>query len=426
LHWWPARYLSGRSRAAIPSSAVRDSFRFPAGGPRLFLPAHPAMTLAAEKIVILEGLHRDGSLIEDHIALEQPIEFLRCRTREELEAALDSFRPDVLVSAFRFPSFDGLAVLRILRKRGLQTPVIFVDQPIGEETVVRAFREGAFDFVLRDRLSTLSAEVSRAIASSRSRSHRALDTAYLRGDQLLATVSHEIENVLTGIGAFTDIIYRSSNEDSILRPIEQIKRSLKRGRSITDQILRSSLPATPILRSVDLVRWIANLEPELRVMLDEGIELDIRTPDSPCLALVDVHQLEQVLTNLVGNAGDSISKSGKVSIDLRGTVSPSLAAAHSLDTAAAYTSLTVADDGSGIPEDALAHIFEPLYTTKSRGTGLGLPLVAQIVAAHGGFISVESAEASGTCFRILLPKARSISTRTSHGPVIVRHREWPA
>ncbi|HXI12676.1 MAG TPA: response regulator [Thermoanaerobaculia bacterium] len=233
-----ARPITCPAGAGLPS-IPRQFFSFPMFA---FSPEVSDVTLTG-KIVILEGLNRDGSLIEDHILLEQVPQFQHCRTLASLDSGLESFQPDVVVSAFRFRDFDGLAVLRTLKTRGLQTPVIFVDQPIGEETVVRAFRQGAFDFILRDRLGSLADEVSRAMASSRARVSRPPDATFLRGDQLLATVSHEIANVLTGIGAFTDVIRRTSREPAVLGAVDQIKRSLSRGRSITDQILRSSRPA---------------------------------------------------------------------------------------------------------------------------------------------------------------------------------------
>lgn len=65
----------------------------------------------------------------------------------------------------------------------------------------------------------------------------------------------------------------------------------------------------------------------------------------------------------------------------------------------------VQDTGNGIPPERQAHIFEPLYTTKSGGTGLGLYIVQEIVAAHGGHITVASAEGQGTTFTITLPRA---------------------
>jgi signal transduction histidine kinase len=97
------------------------------------------------------------------------------------------------------------------------------------------------------------------------------------------------------------------------------------------------------------------------------------------------------MLNLVQNALDAVAKGGMVSITGQGT--------------ATQVQLQVCDTGSGIAAERLEHIFEPLYTTKPGGTGLGLYIVQEIVAAHGGQITVTSVEGQGTTFTLTLPRA---------------------
>jgi two-component system sensor histidine kinase HydH len=101
--------------------------------------------------------------------------------------------------------------------------------------------------------------------------------------------------------------------------------------------------------------------------------------------------LRRVVLNLAQNALDAVAKGGIVSITGQST--------------ATQVQLQVRDTGSGIAAERLERIFEPLYTTKPGGTGLGLYIVQEIVAAHGGQITVASVEGQGTTFTITLPRA---------------------
>ena len=125
----------------------------------------------------------------------------------------------------------------------------------------------------------------------------------------------------------------------------------------------------------------------------QGVELQLEGLES--LGQVPFHAstLRRAILNLVQNALDAVAKGGMVMIT-----------GHSTAT---QVQLQVRDTGSGITAERLERIFEPLYTTKPGGTGLGLYIVQEIVAAHGGQITVQSVESQGTIFTITLPRALS-------------------
>jgi two-component system sporulation sensor kinase A len=100
--------------------------------------------------------------------------------------------------------------------------------------------------------------------------------------------------------------------------------------------------------------------------------------------------LRRALLNLVQNALDAMPQGGTLTLRGEGTTT--------------QVQLQVRDTGSGIPAEQLAHIFEPLYTTKPEGTGLGLYLMQEIMAAHGGRVTVESVVGQGTTFTLTLPR----------------------
>src|SRR5262249_51745588 len=109
------------------------------------------------------------------------------------------------------------------------------------------------------------------------------------------------------------------------------------------------------------------------------------------LVMADDRQIEQAVINLGMNALQAMPERGRLTIGAR---------RHGKQV-----EITVRDTGPGIPEALRARIFEPFFSTKAGGTGLGLPLVHEIAVAHGGRISVESAPGEGACFTLALPLA---------------------
>jgi PAS domain S-box-containing protein len=159
---------------------------------------------------------------------------------------------------------------------------------------------------------------------------------------------------------------------------------------IITQFLQAIRPAPPQLKLCSLNDVVAKTLDLLRPELDNrGITVQNKPARQLSLSPIDAVQIQQVLVNLVKNAMQAMTKGG--TLTLQTGESPD----------AVWVS--VADTGGGIPQEQLNRIFEPFYTTKKKGTGLGLMIVQRIVMAHGGRIELESKVGRGTTFRIWLP-----------------------
>jgi two-component system cell cycle sensor histidine kinase/response regulator CckA len=225
--------------------------------------------------------------------------------------------------------------------------------------------------------------------------------------RLAATIAHEFNNVLMGIQPFAEVLRRKLGDDPrVANATTHIENSVRRGRSITQEILRFTHAAEPEISSVNTESWLGELAAEFRGLLPASIQLDIVQPAHRAVMAADRAQVTQALTNLVLNARDAMDGGGRITIAVDTPGSGSVITTNDIVDPAGFVHVTVRDEGPGIPPGMQQRIFEPLFTTKKGGTGLGLAIVHQIVTRHGGFVFVESQQGSGTTFHMLIPRAR--------------------
>jgi CheY-like chemotaxis protein len=157
------------------------------------------------------------------------------------------------------------------------------------------------------------------------------------------------------------------------------------------------------VKPIPFTPWLDDLVAEARQLLGDAIELTVKSELDGEEMLGDAPQLQQIVVNLIVNAKQAMSDRGTLTIAAR---RPRAGATFSFGVVAhpeRFVQLTVADSGSGIAPDVLSRIFEPLFTTKSNGTGLGLAVAHQVAKLHGGEVFVESKLGVGTRFHLFLP-----------------------
>lgn len=220
--------------------------------------------------------------------------------------------------------------------------------------------------------------------------------------RVAATIAHEFNNVLMGIQPFAEVIRRRADGDEkVAKAASQILSSVTRGKRVTQEILRFTQPAEPAMQPVNIADWLRQLVPELRAMTGQRVEIALELPDDDLMVQCDTPQMQQVFTNLVLNARDAMPAGGTVTISARAVRGEQQLPFGNV--AAGMAVLTVEDTGTGMPPEVAQNVFEPLFTTKRSGTGLGLAVAQQVVSRHGGTIHVESRPNVGTRFYIVLP-----------------------
>lgn len=224
---------------------------------------------------------------------------------------------------------------------------------------------------------------------------------------LAGGVAHDFNNVLNVIQGYSDLLrLKKPDGKSLSLYLDHIEAAVKRGATITRQILAFSRKGAIAIQNVDLNELVAALQNMLRRLVREDIEIQVRLGDERLVVAADPGQIDQILINLATNASDAMPGGGLLRIETgRIALDDEFVKLHGYGRPGEYALLTVTDSGTGMTEEVRQRIFEPFFTTKKvgMGTGLGLAMVYGIVRKHNGYINVYSELEHGTVFRIYLP-----------------------
>jgi signal transduction histidine kinase len=313
----------------------------------------------------------------------------------------------VIVLDVHMPELDGFALAQLIREhpRYHETAIIFISAVLlthGDQ--LRGYDHGAVDYLTvpfmpelfraKVRVFVEHYRCRQQLAHAQREAQRAQHFALL--GRLAAGVSHEIRNPLGAMALHLDLLEEELHDCApegaaqVADVLTELKTQMARLDDLVQDYLSlvrvSTLERTPQDLGSAVQAWAKEWQPLAQA---QGVRL--RLDGVQHLGTLALHPstFRRALLNLVQNALDAMPQGGTLTLQGQRTAT----AVH----------LQVQDTGQGIAAATLAQIFEPLYTTKPGGTGLGLYLVQEIVTAHGGQITVESVEGQGTTFLITLP-----------------------
>ncbi|MBN1935780.1 MAG: PAS domain S-box protein, partial [Anaerolineae bacterium] len=260
-----------------------------------------------------------------------------------------------------------------------------------------------------ERLEELVAERTRALEEAQERLLHQTRLATL--GQIAGSIAHELR---TPLGAIRNAVYlinmlRGSSDETLEEAIDILNQEVATSDRVITSLLNFARPQRPqrhLLEVGPLVEcMVQRLQPPPTVQLEIHVDGDL----SPVIA--DATHLEQMFGNLLLNAIQAMPEGGQLSVRaeqraaLPEIAPPGFIPEHAADANAGWIVVSIGDTGIGIPPENLEHVFEPLFTTKATGIGLGLALVKLLIQANGGGIAVTSVPGEGTTFGIYLPVA---------------------
>lgn len=336
---------------------------------------------------------------------------------------------DVAVVDINLPGKSGIQLLQQLCNSKIYIPVIMITGEPNLSVIPEIVRAGAYDFIAKPIVKdVLLNAVARAVEKKRLTDEkrrleqeikRYAEELEMRVDErtaeliethkrlvtqeriaalgrAAAQVAHEVKNPLAGLLLYSlHLKEKSSNfSESQTYLVDKIVDTIKHLNSRVEQILGFARPVNLTLVSGNLNQLVNDVLELLRPQLTANkVEVRLSLDQQAAYAMLDESSLRGALMNLMLNAIEAMREGGTLSI--------------AIEHMGQSLRLEIADTGPGISEEEVKKIFEPFYTTKEQGLGLGMPYAKKIIEQHGGTISLNSRPGEGTTISIILPAAQT-------------------
>ena len=225
---------------------------------------------------------------------------------------------------------------------------------------------------------------------------------------LAGGIAHQFNNLLSAVSGNIELMKLDDHDrqkyDRYFRPIEN---SIQRMAKLTEQLLAYARGGKYRVSHMSMIEFVRETLPLVEHTIKPTITVETELPEKVSRVTMDVTQMQTVLSGILSNASEAIEKAGHVLISCRdehitaeqSKMTPGLVPGD-------YVVLSVTDDGKGMDEKTRQRIFEPFFSTKFQGRGLGMASVYGIIKNHEGWISVDSKPLRGTTVKIFLPAIR--------------------
>lgn len=220
-----------------------------------------------------------------------------------------------------------------------------------------------------------------------------------------AQVAHEVRNSMSGLLLYA-MHLRGKVADKLtegeLALIDKMVETINHLADTANQVLDFARPVRLSPRPTDLNRLLADVLQMLRPQIDAGrVEARMELDESCGRVLLDEPSIRSVLMNLALNAVQAMPGGGVLTVRT--------------EAGEGFVNLSISDEGGGMSEEQVENVFEPFYTTKSKGLGLGMPFAQKVVEQHGGAVSIESRPGAGTTVRVRLPNRGEVGADAASG-----------
>lgn len=320
--------------------------------------------------------------------------------------AIQSDHIDVVVTDIVMPEVSGINLLETIHRIDSKIPVILMTAYADMENVIEALKKGAFDFIIKPfSLELLAHSVEKAVNFNRmtqmEKEYRHLLEEFNQEIETLVaertmslmalTVADKIRNPASVIGLTCKRIIDKEDVPEKMKPkLQSIMEEADKLNAIVENFQSYLKSKKSMFKYDDINNIVESVVPIIRTAaVSKGVDLVFNPSTHQLQINVDKNLFRIALSHLIKNSIESIPEGGKVTI--------------STYENSEHVILSIADTGSGITQEDIGNIFDPVFSTKEKRFGMGLPLVKRIVAEHMGTVDVESQIGKGTVFIIKLP-----------------------
>jgi PAS domain S-box-containing protein len=225
---------------------------------------------------------------------------------------------------------------------------------------------------------------------------------------LAGGIAHDFNNILTTIlGNLSLARFQLAADSPVKHKLDEVEEAMLRARGLTQQLLTFSKGGAPVRKAASIAEVI--MDTTVFALTGTAVQYHVEMAPDLWPVIIDTGQISQVVHNLVMNAAQAMGNSGTLTVTVRNAT---LTTPDAALPPGAYIRFDVQDTGPGIAPEHVAKIFDPYFTTKSEGSGLGLSVCYSIVQNHGGDIRVKSEPGVGSTFSVLLPAAPEAQAET--------------
>jgi len=360
------------------------------------------------RILLVEDNVRHAGLMRDEIESELPAASVLVATSVgQAREILAAERFDLCILDFQLPDGDGLEILRAIRAEAREEAVVLVTTSTSPEVAVEAMKIGAEDYIVKEEgyVSILPFVVREVLERVRMRAaHAVLERRLARAEHLaslntlMAGIAHNLNNPLTTVRTFLELLPERYESDPEFRTeyYALVLAELKRiGALIQSMMQAVAVPLAGGEEPWSMPELVRELEGYVRASASgKGISCVVQAEEELPLVLAGREAVKQALIILLDNAVGFSPEGGAVELSVHGSRGPG---------GETWLALEVSDRGPGVAEEHRGKIFEPFFSTRAGGLGIGL-FVAQCVArAHGGSLEVRAREPRGSVFALTLP-----------------------
>lgn len=345
------------------------------------------------------------------VASNQELDGLR-RAEAERRRGYAAVREQLLASERERVAYERELALADARQRRTLTWVYAI---VGGGLVLGLGVFAATTWRSRRRLQAANARLAEEVRRTEAEAHtrRELERRMRRLERteslgvVAGGIAHEFNNLMTGVLGNAELLQLSETDAARRKRLDAILGAGERGAQLCRQLQTYAGDQPLHAEPAELGEFLRGLEPLLRSAAEAEREVVLAVPTAPLTLRVDRAQLEQAVLNLIANARDARAQRIRVSFERVAMTDADWAAEFTRGEthAGEYARIEVEDDGQGMDRDALERVFDPFFTTRFPGRGLGLAVALGAIKRHGGVVSVRSRPGGGSRFRLYLPSS---------------------
>jgi DNA-binding response OmpR family regulator len=315
---------------------------------------------------------------------------------EEALRKVREYVPDLVVLDIMMPKIDGLEVCRQLKddETTKHIPILMLTAKSEVSEKVKGLDTGADGYLTKPfDYKELAARVRSLLAQKDASVKQAQKEKLAALDHMVDEVSHEVRNPLVSIGGLTRRILKNISEDDPNRKyLDVILKNVASLEKMVAQLVTLKSAIVSCTETVDINEIINLALSRMAQQISEKmVVLTTRFIENPPLIPADNENLTTAIANIIENSIEAMENSPLKKLSITTGVDRD------------YFEIEIADSGRGISRDAVKNIYDPFFTSKTYGPGLGLTFALKTIQSHDGTISVQSEVGKGTCFTIRLP-----------------------